>query len=46
VPPPPLRPKMSIDTARPKTAGSGSIGGGLRRLFGRSKVQVDGVYSP
>lgn len=41
---PPLRPKMSLDAAfgRPKTPGA--KGGGLRRLFGRTKV--DEGYSP
>ncbi|KXX80279.1 hypothetical protein MMYC01_203616 [Madurella mycetomatis] len=40
----PLRPKMSLDTGlgRPKTPGG--KGGGLRRLFGRNKVDVG--YSP
>jgi hypothetical protein len=43
---PRLRPKMSLDAGfgRPKTPGG--KGGGLRRLFGRGKVSVDGPYSP
>ncbi|KAK3294914.1 uncharacterized protein B0H64DRAFT_197949 [Chaetomium fimeti] len=41
---PPLRPKISIDFGRPKTPGG--KGGGLRRLFSRAKIQVDGGVSP
>ncbi|KAH6856697.1 hypothetical protein B0I37DRAFT_80990 [Chaetomium sp. MPI-CAGE-AT-0009] len=42
--PPPLRQKISIDFGRPKTPGG--KGGGLRRLFLRTKVPVDGGFSP